>query len=118
MKTLLAVLLLSAASFGQSFGPYSLTGTGCASVSVNSRATAAFQVVGTWTGTIQPQASIAGQAAVNIPVSPSTSTTQAATVTANGAFYSNVSGYSFYTLCGASITGTAKVYINLSERVH
>lgn len=115
---LLVCSVICADAEGQSLGPYSLTGTQCAAVSANSKATVAFQVLGSWTGTIQPQVSIAGQPVVNIPVSPSTSTTQQATVTANGAFWGSVSGYSTFLICGASITGTATVYINLSPLVH
>jgi hypothetical protein len=103
---------------GQSVGPISISGTQCVSVSASSKATVAFQMTGSWSGTIQPQAAIAGQTAVNVPVTPSTSTTQQATVTGNGAFWGSISGYSTFLLCGASITGTAKVYINLSPLVH
>lgn len=121
-RTLLAAALLFACSLitaeAQQVGPISLSGTQCAAVSTTTRATVAFQIIGSWTGTIQPQASVAGQNAVNVPVTPSTSTTQQATVTANGAFWGSVSGYTTFLLCGASITGTATVYINTSERVH
>lgn len=103
---------------GQSIGPISLSGTQCLSVSATSRATAAFQVTGSWSGTIQPQIALAGQGAVNTTAAPSTSATPASTVTANGAYYSNVSGMTTYILCGATITGTAKIWINLSEKVH
>lgn len=115
------LLLIACAlgAHGQSFGPYSLTGSQCASVSVDSKATVALQITGaTWSGTIQPKVSIAGQTAVNLNATPVASTTVQASITANGAYVSSVSGYTTFTLCGASITNTATVYINLSTASH
>lgn len=103
---------------GQSFGPYNLSGTQCLAVSANSRATATYQVLGSWTGTIQPQIAISGQAAVNGQATPANSTLPAATITANGAYFTSVSGYSTFLLCGASVTGTATIYLNLSTAAH
>ena len=118
MKTLfvfLASLLLSAVSFGQSV---TVTGTGCASISVTGRATVGWQPTGSWSGTIQPKVSLAGQAAVNTTATPSTSTTAAATVTANGGYTTSVSGYDTMLFCGNTVTGTATIYYVTSEKVH
>jgi hypothetical protein len=119
MKTLLAVLLLSAALSVQCLAQsVTVTGTGCASISVTSRATVGWQPTGSWTGTIQPKVSIAGQTAVNTTATPSTSTTAAATVTANGGYTTPVSGYTTLLFCGNTVTGTATIYYVVSERVH
>lgn len=100
---------------GQSFGPYTITGTQCATVDATQKGTAAFQIIGTWSGTIQPAVAIAGQAAVSTSASPVLTFAPQANITANGAFYSNISGYSVFQVCGASVTGTATIYINVSS---
>jgi hypothetical protein len=114
------LILLACAMFahGQSFGPYSLTGTQCAAVRVTQRGTATYQVTGSWSGTIQPQVSVAEQPAVNAQATPANSTTAQATITANGAYFTGVSGYSTFLLCGNTITGTASVYLNISTAGH
>lgn len=114
----LLLIACALAAHAQSFGPYSLTGTQCAAVDVTQKGTAAFQVLGSWTGTIQPKVAIAGQPAVSMQTTPASSTTAQATVVANGAYYSPVSGYSTFLVCGASITGTATIYVNLSSAAH
>lgn len=113
-------LFLFACAFahGQAFGPYTLTGSQCAAVAVSKRATAAYQISGAWTGTIQPQVSIQGQPAVNTQATPANSTTRQSTITANGAFFTAVPGYTVFLLCGNTITGTATIYINLSTAGH
>ncbi len=111
----LFVLLCASISWGQSS---SLTSTQCFLIDTGSRATVAFQVTGSWSGTIQPQAAIQGQSAVNLQVTPVASSTPQATVTANGAYFVNVAGYSIFQVCGASITGTAIIYANTSKFTH
>ncbi len=110
---LLFVLPMSAAAQSSS-----LTGTQCFLLDTGGRATVAFQVTGSWSGTMQPQAAIQGQSAVNLQVTPVASSTPQATVTANGAYFVNVAGYSMFQVCGASITGTAVIYANLSRFTH
>lgn len=116
-----SALLVVCALFahGQSFGPYTITSTGCTNaLDVSQKATVAFQVTGSWSGTIRPKLSIAGQALVNATVLPAASTMPAATLTANGGYISPVSGASSFSLCGATVTGTAKIYLNLSTAPH
>ncbi len=111
-------LLLFCALFadGQSFGPYSITGTGCTRpIDLSEKATVTYQVIGSWSGTIQPEVSVGAQPPVNTTATPAATTSPAATITANGAYFSNVSGYSFFLLCGASVTNTATIYINVSS---
>lgn len=115
---LLACSVLCADAQGQQFGPYSLTGTQCLSVPVQGKATAALQATGSWSGTLQPKVSVDGQPVANTQVTPAASISQQATITGNGAFTAGVSGYSFFFLCGNTITGTAKIYVNVSLYVH
>jgi hypothetical protein len=90
-------------------------GASCVSINVDAQATVAVQVTGTWTGTLQPKLSIQGQTAANIQVTPSTSSTPASTITANGVYRSSVAGGSTFQLCGATVaSGTANVYLNSS----
>lgn len=120
MKTLICtLLLLGASALAQSVGPISLTGTQCAQISTEGKATVAFQVIGgSWSGTIQPQVALAGQAPVTIQVKPAASITAQSTVTANGAYFGSVSGYSLFQICGNTITNTATVYLNVSKFIH
>lgn len=100
---------------GQSYGPYSITGTACITVPVDSSATVAFQVIGaTWTGTIQPKVAMAGQSTASVQVTPAGGTTKQATILANGAYFTNVAGFSVFQLCGATVTNTATVFVNIS----
>src|ERR1700719_2627676 len=110
MIRILTVLLCLASFVSAQNGP--VTGTTCTSISVDGKATVAFQVTGSWSGTIQPQAAVAGQAPANLQVTPSTSSTAQSTVTANGAYFTNVSGYSVFMLCGSTVTNTATIYLN------
>jgi hypothetical protein len=114
-------LLVACALFahGQEFPPQTITGTGCTKpYSLSQRGTATYQIIGSWSGTIQPQISVAGQTPVNTQATPANSTTPQATITANGAYFTSVSGYSEFVLCGNSVTGTATIYVNLSTAPH
>lgn len=112
----LAGLLFVLPSFGQTTGPFSLTGTGCVAVSVDGQAQVAMNISGSWSGTIQPEAAIAGQSAANVQVTPSTSSTAASTITANGLYSATVAGYQTFFLCGNTVTGTATVYFSVTQR--
>lgn len=102
---------------GQSFGPYSVTGTGCTPpVSLTQRGTATYYIEGTWSGTMQPKVAITKF--VNARATPANSQTAQATITANGAYFTSLSSYSDFTLCGNTITGTAVIYLNLSTAAH
>lgn len=118
MRKILLLILLCGLLSAQSVGPISITSTSCASIATDQKATVAFQVTGSWSGTIQPQAAVDGQAAFNVQVTPPSSSTAQSTVTANGAYIAAVSGYNFFQVCGATVTGTAKVYLNVSPVRH
>lgn len=92
-------------------------GTGCVNISVGEGvATIGIQVTGTWTGTLQPQISVQGQAAANTQVTPSTSSVAQSTITGNGAFTAGVAGYSTFLLCGNTVnSGTANVFLNATK---
>lgn len=115
MRKLLFLLFFATALRAQSF---TLTGTQCVTVAVDEKATVAVQALGSWSGTIQPETAIAGQSAVNVQVTPVASSTAQSTITANGAYVANVAGYSVFKVCGATITGSAKVYVNVSRFTH
>jgi hypothetical protein len=90
----------------------STAGSSCVSINVDAQATVGIAVTGTWTGTLQPKISVQGQTA-NTQVTPSTSTTPAATITANGVYRASVAGGSTFLLCGNTVaTGTANVFLN------
>jgi hypothetical protein len=103
--------------FAQTVGPFAITSNQCAPIGVSLfSSVVGIQVTGTWSGTLQPQAAIQGQAAFNVQVTPSTSTTAQATITANGAYFTLVAGYSNLLICGNTVTsGTANVWLNLSQ---
>jgi len=103
-------------SYAQS-GPFTLTASQCATITVDRYiATVGIQVQGTWTGTLQPQLSIQGQAPANIQVTPVGSTTPQSTITTNGTFKGSAAGGTTFLLCGNTIaSGTAVVYLNASS---
>lgn len=94
-----------------------ITSTQCLPIDVSSStAVIGIQVTGTWTGTLQPQGTIQGQAAFNVLVTPSTSQTTQSTITAGGAYFALVAGYSSFQICGATVSsGTANVFLNVSQ---
>lgn len=91
----------------------SITGSSCVSIGTSATDTAAVQITGTWSGTIQPQAFIGGQPAFNVQVKPAGSDTAQNTITGNGTFRAQVAGWSGFQLCGATVTGTAKIHLNV-----
>lgn len=111
--TLITVLfaLLTPLTLAQTrTGPLTITGGECKPVSVDGQSQIAINISGSWSGTIQPKASIAGQPSANVQVVPSTSTTPASTITANGLYTATVAGFQSFQLCGNTVTGTATVY--------
>lgn len=93
-------------------------GTSCVLIDVTNKSTVGIQVTGTWSGTLQPQISIQGQAPQNIQVTPYSSSTAQSTITANGNFVARVGGGSTLLLCGNTVgSGTANVWLNATEAV-
>jgi hypothetical protein len=122
MKKKKLILLLLFASlcglpmFAQSVGPISITSSQCASIAVGSgNATVGIVVTGTWTGTLQPEVSVQGQAPANAQVTPSSSSTPTSTITGDGTYTASVAGMSTFSLCGNTVaSGTAVVFLNVS----
>jgi hypothetical protein len=82
----------------------------CAAIPVTGVATLGIQVTGTWSGTLQPEVSIGGNAFVNTQVTPSTSSTAQSTITASGAYIASVAGYDQFQICFTSYaSGTAVI---------
>jgi hypothetical protein len=105
MKKLLFALLAVAVSpplFAQVSGTITSSQLVCIGVSAD-HSTVGVQVTGTWTGTLQPQVAIQGQALTNSQVVPSTSTTAASTITANGVYYANVGSASQFCILGNTV---------------
>jgi hypothetical protein len=93
-------------------------GTSCVLIDVTNKSTVGIQVTGTWSGTLQPQISIQGQAPQNIQVTPYSSSTAQSTITANGNFVARVGGGSTLLLCGNTVgSGTANVWLNATQAV-
>ena len=116
-RVFLAAVLCFGASVSVAQVSKSITSTQCASIGVDpSVAVIGIQVTGTWTGTLQPQGVIQGQAPFNVLVTPSNSQTTQGTVTGNGAYFALVAGYSDFLLCGNTVaSGTANVFLNISQ---
>ena len=114
MRRLLFLLVLVALASAQTVGPVSITSIQCARIAVSSNtAVVGIQVVGTWSGTLQPEISVSGQTPANIQVTPSTSTTPQSTITADGIYTTGVAGGSTFLVCGNTVgSGTASVYLN------
>lgn len=121
MKKLLFALLAVAVSpplFAQVSGTITSSQLVCIGVSAD-HSTVGVQVTGTWTGTLQPQVAIQGQALTNSQVVPSTSTTPAATITANGVYYANVGSASQFCILGNTVaSGSAVVFLNAAKGVN
>ena len=91
----------------------------CAAIGVTDLATVGITVTGTFSATLQPEVSIAGQAAGNTQVTPTTSNTAQATITSTGNYVAAVAGFDTFLLCVSSYaSGTANVYLNPSGAVN
>lgn len=116
---LLALLCLLPITAKAQVGPIVITATTspCATIGVGPKgAQVAITVTGTFSGTLQPELSLQGQAAANTQVTPSTSSTAQSTITAAGTFFTvNVAGADTFLLCPTAFaSGTATVYLNIS----
>ncbi|MGH9505234.1 MAG: hypothetical protein ACRD20_20465 [Terriglobales bacterium] len=110
-----SVLLAASLAVGQQAQVSgSITGTGCSpAIDVSGKGIVGISVTGTWSGTIQPEVAVGGDAAVNTKVTPDGGGTAASTITANGGYQSvSVAGKNLFQLCGNTVTGTAVVKMN------
>jgi hypothetical protein len=95
----------------------SLTGTGAAVVPLSlDSAALTIQIEGTWTGTIDFEASIDGTTWEALPVYPilPSGAASVTSTTANGTWAVAVNGLAAVQIIGATITGTATVVVNQS----
>lgn len=116
LLAIVALILLVYISEAQTVGPISITSAQCAFITPGENATVYVQVVGTWTGTLQPKAWITSNTPFNLPVVRSTSTVPQNTITVNGGYSTNVAGFTTFAVCGNTVaSGTAKVYLNLGS---
>lgn len=96
---------------------YSLTGTGAAVVPLSlDSAALTIQIEGSWTGTIDFEASIDGTTWEALPVSPilPSGAASVTSTSANGTWAVAVNGLAAVQILGATITGTATVVVNQS----
>jgi hypothetical protein len=117
----LFALALAPPGFGQSLAKnFTLNGANqCATIGVTDLATVGITVTGTFSATLQPEVSIAGQAPGNTQVTPTTSNTAQATITSTGNYVAAVAGFDTFLLCVSSYaSGTANVYLNPSGAVN
>lgn len=115
---LLACLTFTPVVFAQSSAPPQTLNAAnqCARIGAVGQATVGIQVVGTWSGTLQPQVSIQGQVPANASVTPANSATAQATITADGVYSTSVAGYTTFLLCVSSYSsGAATVYLNAAS---
>lgn len=115
-----AVILFALAASVNAQVSGTITNAQCISIDVSGNAsTVAIQITGTWTGTLQPEIAVQGQAAQNVQVVPSTAiTTPQSTITASGYYYAGVAGGTTFLVCGNTVSsGTANVFLNRSQGV-
>lgn len=114
------VFLLAVPAFAQRAGPFIITASTspCAQIQIASdrSSTVAIDVSGTFSATLQPKVAMAGQAAHNVQVTPSTSQTPQNTITAIGGYQSlQISGWELFEVCVSSYSsGTATLYLSIS----
>lgn len=116
MKKLLILLLAISASASAQVVKSLSAANQCIEIGALGQATIGISVAGTFSATLQPQGTILGQAAFNVQVQASTSTTLVNTITSPGGYVSAVAGWSTFKICVSAYTsGTVVVYLNASQ---
>lgn len=91
----------------------STAGSSCVTLNVDGEGIVGISVTGTWSGTLQAQVAIGGDAAQNVQVTPYSSSIAQSTITANGAFTANAVGATQFQVCGNTVSsGTANLKLN------
>jgi hypothetical protein len=93
----------------------------CVSIRAQNNSTVGIIVSGTWSGTFTPNvqiSTVSGAPTVAKKVVPVDSTTAQATVTANGGYRADVSGFALFNFCstGTWTSGTATVTLNVTPQ--
>lgn len=116
-KLLLFFLLVSAFARAQTLSG-TITASGCLTANVTGYGMVGIVVTNSgtaWTGTIQPQVIVGSDpngTAGNVQVTPYSSSTAQATITANGSYTANVVGATFFQVCGNTVTNIAAITLN------
>lgn len=114
------IFLMAVPAFAQRAGPFIINSStsSCAQISIASdrSSTVTIDVSGTFSATLQPSVAMAGQAAHNVQVTPTTSQTPQSTITAAGGFQAlQISGWELFQVCVTSyVSGTATIYLSIS----
>ncbi|MGD1025250.1 MAG: hypothetical protein ABR880_20895 [Candidatus Sulfotelmatobacter sp.] len=95
----------------QNFSGVLATGQTSGQVKADAAVNALVTVSGTWTGTLTLQGVDSQGNAYSISVTPTTSSTLAATITVNGAYTGSVRGFSFVQVLAGTITGSPLVTV-------
>ncbi|MCU1301965.1 MAG: hypothetical protein JWQ87_2249 [Candidatus Sulfotelmatobacter sp.] len=92
-----------------------ITASGCLQVNVYGKGVVGIVVTNSgtaWSGTIQPQVIVENDpngTTGNVQVTPYSSSTAQATITANGSFTASVVGATYFQVCGNTVTNTAAI---------
>lgn len=114
------LVLFAFPAFAQRAGPFIINSSTspCATIGIASdrSSTVTIDVSGTFSATLQPSVAMAGQAAHNVQVTPTTSQTPQSTITAAGGFQAlQISGWELFQVCVTSyVSGTATIYLSIS----
>ena len=123
LRWLLITMALAVGAWGQTQPVTQLVAaTGvCVSIRAQNNSTVGIIVSGTWSGTFTPNmqiSTVASAPTVAKKVVPVDSTTAQATVTANGGYRADVSGFALFNFCstGTWTSGTATVTLNVTPQ--
>jgi hypothetical protein len=120
----LALVLLAFAGMARAQTSVPVTGTitasGCVEIDVTGKGVVGISITNSasgsaWSGTIQPEVAIGGDAPQNTTVTPYGSTTSQATITSNNTYQSFVTSATLFRLCGNTVTNTAVVKLTASN---
>lgn len=123
LRVLLITMALAVGAWGQTQpATQNVTATAtCVSIRVQNNSTVGIIVSGTWSGTFTPNvqiSTVASAPTVAKKVVPVDSTTAQATVTTNGGYRADVSGFALFNFCstGTWTSGTATVTLNVTPQ--
>lgn len=115
MKRIILLVFLLAGLARAQTSSSTITASTCMQINVYGKGSVGINVKNSgtaWSGTIQPQVIIDADpngTTGNATVTPSTSSTAQATITANGTYYASVAGANYFQLCGNTVTNIAAI---------
>lgn len=117
--SLLCWCVIAIPCFAQRSGPFTLSALNqCAPITTSAinSATVGMEVVGTWSGILQPQVSISKQTPFSTTVTPVGSISSQSSISGNGIYLTSATGVDQFQLCMSSYSsGSATVYLNDSK---